>query len=141
MQPGQHLNDAKSENFSRLDKLRVALQLSWGEYASLIGVSRQMLQRVRSGERDFSPKKWRRIAELEAETWKQNDALPEPCLRDPRAEYGCRFDESARGRLANMETLLVGVLAKMEQMEVALGRLLEADGDADADGKGDVKAG
>ncbi len=50
----------------RLEKLRYALGLEWGELAEKLGIGRAMLGFIRKGDRKPSAALMRRIADLEA---------------------------------------------------------------------------
>lgn len=52
---------------ARLEILRDTKHLEWGELAQALGISRSMLDHVRSGFRSFGPKTIRRLEQLEVD--------------------------------------------------------------------------
>jgi transcriptional regulator with XRE-family HTH domain len=49
----------------RLETLKKALHLEWGELAKCLGVSRSLIDQVRKNRRNLGPKTFRRLIELE----------------------------------------------------------------------------
>lgn len=51
----------------RLESLKIALHLEWGELADLLGISRSMLDQTRKGRRAFGPHIMRKLQQAEVE--------------------------------------------------------------------------
>jgi hypothetical protein len=131
----------------RLSRLQGVMQVSWNELADALGVSRQMLLRVRVGERAFSAKKSRALSELEKQHGIDGVEQTGIC-KESRSDYG-RDAPATRGDLDDAMRLVAEKCESMEAsislMRVALARLLEDREDAGdpvhGDGAGDVKGG
>jgi transcriptional regulator with XRE-family HTH domain len=81
---------------TRLEDVRKRLSLSWGELATHIGISRAMLDFIRNGSREPSPKTARRIMEVERESGivpLEDYDLPKSKLE--KMEYGIPGDPDA----------------------------------------------
>lgn len=116
----------------RLDALRNRLTLSWAELAEKIGISRSMLDFVRAGARDPSPKTLRKIAAVEMEAGLRS---PTMILNEEPSRYGEEMGPTAgsvddvetdtlrkevrslRGQLESMRTLLDAVAADVIRMK------------------------
>ena len=68
----------------RLEKLKEAKTLSWGELCDLLQVNRSMMHYLRTGERKPSPKLLRRIEEAEKEAGIGIIILTRELIPDPK---------------------------------------------------------
>lgn len=116
----------------RLEALRSRLTLSWAELADRIGISRSMLDFVRAGDRDPSPKTLRKIAAVEVdaglrsptmilneEPSRYGEDLPPPSGKDPAVADEVVFAElrRLRSQVESMRTLLDAVAADVIRMK------------------------
>lgn len=68
---------------NRLENLRKALTLNWGELAAKLEISRAMLDFIRTGARNPSPRVLRKIEQAEIEAGLRGGTL----VRDAPADY------------------------------------------------------
>lgn len=62
----------------RLETLKKALKMGWGELADAMGISRSMLDQVRKGNRVFSPKTLRQLEAMETQAGLRAPDKPKP---------------------------------------------------------------
>jgi transcriptional regulator with XRE-family HTH domain len=72
---------------SRLDALRVALTVSWGELAERLDISRSMLDFMRNGLRNPSAKLMRKIAVLEQSCGVVFSGVQTPVVKESASDY------------------------------------------------------
>lgn len=121
----------------RLDALRERLTVSWTELAELLGVSRSMLNYVRTGGRAPGPRLLRRITELESlppgasltrmTTKRQHDTAAS-LAAEPRERYQCNDLDALAELLSDAQARTAAAL------QIVLGRIRDEQ-QRDADGK------
>lgn len=107
----------------RLEKLRSALMLTWGELQQRLSISESMLYFIRTGARQPSPKLLRRIIELEKEAGIEADPPRRLQVREAPSEYVVSVERKPLD--------IVAVRKQVEQLEaqlLALKKLLEDAG-------------
>ena len=72
---------------SRLDGLKETMTLTWGELSTRLQLSRAMLDFMRTGARNPSPKVLRRITELEVEAGIATPRPPPIVVKESPVEY------------------------------------------------------
>ena len=98
MTPAQEESASKLTPCGRLERLKGYMEASWGDLADALGVGRQVLLRVRNGERNFSPTKLHRLTDLEREAGLLPDASG--AERDKSAPRICLAARAAAWRIA-----------------------------------------
>lgn len=96
----------------RLENLRQALTLNWGELAAKLEISRAMLDFIRTGARNPSPKILRKIelAEIEAGLKSEANVREAPAGYDP----GMKRDlEGVRDELGDLAKRVDAMLKRM----------------------------
>ena len=111
----------------RLEKIKAARSLTWLEMADFIGVSRQYMSMLKSGERVPGPKIERRIRDAEEENRLQSAAIM-PAVREAPESYGMTDTERLLLDLARENA---GFKARLATLDERL-RRLEGGGDANA---------
>ena len=77
---------------SRLDGLKETMTLTWGELSTRLQLSRAMLDFMRTGARNPSPKVLRRITELEVEAGIATPRPPHTVVKESPVDYTVRRD-------------------------------------------------
>lgn len=127
----------------RLDNLRQALRLEWGELCTKLDVGRVMMHYIRSGERTPSMKLIRRIEAAEAEAGLRPAAavvVPDEALgglaslREPSSELrkpaALRREFAALVKLAERLSVQAAALqAEMAELQAEIRRLTQAPPD------------
>lgn len=132
MTPTQGKKDNKLTTPQRVASLRGVIQVSWNELADALGVSRQMLLRVRKGERQFSPARMRRLKELEEQATALQ-ARTAASVTEGHEDYLIRFGSATGTVSRRLQTLPADTLEA--ELQRAITDVLTAESGRDRLGK------